>query len=141
MRRTSKKTDRSAASFQQDAGLLLLRLGLGLPMLLQHGLPYWRQFQEEASSFLSVFGLDARTTLVLTIAAEVGASLLMIAGLFTRAASLLFAATMAVAFVVVHGASFEGEQSGELAFLYFIGSASLIIMGPGRFSWDCYKNA
>ena len=141
MRRISKKTDRSAASFQQDAGLLLLRLGLGLPMLLQHGLPYWRQFQEEASSFLSVFGLDARTTLVLTIAAEVGASLLMIAGLFTRAASLLFAATMAVAFVVVHGASFEGEQSGELAFLYFIGSASLIIMGPGRFSWDCYKNA
>lgn len=141
MRRTSKKTDRSAASFQQDAGLLLLRLGLGLPMLLQHGLPYWRQFQEEASSFLSVFGLDARTTLVLTIAAEVGASLLMIAGLFTRAASLLFAATMAVAFVVVHGASFQGEQSGELAFLYFIGSASLIIMGPGRFSWDCYKNA
>ncbi len=110
-------------------------------MLLQHGLPYWRQFQEEASSFLSVFGLDARTTLVLAIAAEVGASLLMIAGLFTRAASLLFAATMAVAFVVVHGASFEGEQSGELAFLYFIGSASLIIMGPGRFSWDCYKNA
>jgi putative oxidoreductase len=141
MRRTSKKTDRSTASFQQDAGLLLLRLGLGLPMLLQHGLPYWRQFQEEASSFLSVFGLDARTTLILAIAAEVGASLLMIAGLFTRAASLLFAATMAVAFVVVHGASFEGEQSGELAFLYFIGSASLIIMGPGRFSWDCYKNA
>jgi putative oxidoreductase len=141
MRRISKKTDWSVGSFQQDAGLLLLRLGLGLPMLLQHGLPYWRHFQEEAPRFLSVSGLDAHTTLVLTIAAEVGASLLMIAGFFTRAASLLFATTMAVAFVVVHGASFQGEQSGELAFLYFVGAAALIIMGPGRFSWDCYKTA
>ena len=85
MRVTSKKTDRRAASFQQDVGLLLLRLGLGLPMLLQHGLPYWRQFEEQAPSFLSVFGLGAYTSLVLTIAAEVGASLLMIAGFFTRA--------------------------------------------------------
>lgn len=137
MRRASKKTDWSSGSFQQDAGLLLLRLGLGLPMLLQHGLPYWRHFQEEAPRFLPVFGLDPPTSLVLTIAAEVGASLLMIAGFFTRAAALLFAATMAVAFVVVHGASFQGEQSGELAFLYLVGAAALAIMGPGRFSWDC----
>jgi uncharacterized membrane protein YphA (DoxX/SURF4 family) len=38
--------------------------------------------------------------------------------------------------VRVHGASFGGEQSGELAFLYIVGASALSIMGPGRFAWD-----
>lgn len=119
-----------------DAGLLLLRLGLALPMLVHHGLPYLSHYEQEAARFLPLFGFDARTTLLLAIVAEVGAAFLMIVGLYTRLASLLLAFTMAVAFVMVHGASFEGEQSGELAFVYLVGASALGIMGSGRFSWD-----
>ena len=136
MRRLSKKSSKLTSTVPLDSGLLLLRLGLGLPMLVHHGLPYLTHFEQEAVRFLPLFGLDARTTLALTIVAEVGAAFLIVVGLFTRLASLVMAFTMAVAFVVVHGASFQGEQSGELAFIYLVGASALGIMGSGRFSWD-----
>jgi putative oxidoreductase len=136
MRRLSKKSRLISSSTPHDAGLLLLRLGVGLPMLLNHGLPYLSHFDLEAARFLPMFGLDAGTTLVLAIMAELGGAFLMVVGLFTRLAALVVAVTMMVAFVMVHGASFGGEQSGELAFLYIVGASALIIMGSGRFSWD-----
>jgi putative oxidoreductase len=135
MRRLSKKSLWNSTSVPQDLGLLLLRLGLGLPMLAYHGMPYLAHFDKEAARFLPLFGLDASTTLALAIVAEVGAAFLMIVGLFTRLAALMIAVTMAVAFVMVHGASFMGEQSGELAFLYCVGAAAISVMGPGRFAW------
>jgi|694.fasta_scaffold58872_3 putative oxidoreductase len=135
MRRLTQKTTWNS-SLVQDIGLLLLRLGVGLPMLIHHGIPHLTHFNQEANRFLPLLGLDARTTLILVIGAEVGAAFSIIVGLFTRLASLMLAITMAVAFVVVHGASFTGEQSGELAFLYLVGSAALGMMGPGRFAWD-----
>jgi putative oxidoreductase len=125
---------------RQDIGLLLLRLGLGLPMLVHHGMPYLTHFDEEAARFLQLFGLDSGTILVLAVVVEVGAAAFMVMGLFTRLASLLLAVTMAVAFVMVHGARFDGEQSGELAFLYLVGSTGLCIMGSGRFAWDHHSS-
>lgn len=136
MRRFSKKSPLIASSVPQDAGLLLLRLGVGLPMLFNHGLPYLTHYEVEAARFLPMFGLDAGTTLGLAIVAELGGASLMVVGLFTRLAALVVAVTMTVAFVRVHGASFGGEQSGELAFLYIVGASALSIMGPGRFAWD-----
>ena len=136
MRRLSKKSLWNSASAPQDLGLLLLRLGVGLPMLVYHGMPYLAHFDQEAARFLPLFGFESSTTLALAIVAEVGAAFLMIVGLFTRLAAFLVAATMAVAFVMVHGASFSGEQSGELAFLYCVGAASISVMGSGRFAWD-----
>lgn len=110
-------------------------------MLTYHGMPYLKHFEQEAARFLPLFGLDASTTLVLVILAEVGAAFLLIVGLFTRLAALLISVTMAVAFIVVHGASFIGEQSGELAFLYFVGTAAISIMGSGRFAWGQRSSA
>jgi putative oxidoreductase len=136
MRRVSKKSLWSSTSFLQDLGLLMLRLGVGLPMLACHGMPYLTHFDQEAARFLPLFGLNASTTLVLAIVSEVGAAFLMVVGLFTRPAALLLAVNMAVAFVVVHGASFMGEQSGEPAFLYMIGAATISMMGPGRLAVD-----
>lgn len=136
MRRLSKKSLWNSSSLQQDIGLLLLRLGVGLPMLVHHGMPYLKHFDEEAARFLPLWGLDSGTMLVLAIVVEVGAAALIVVGLLTRFASLAISLTMVVAFVMVHGARFDGEQSGELAFLYLVGSAALSIMGPGRFAWD-----
>lgn len=136
MRRLSKNSVWNSPSVQQDIGLLLLRLGVGLPMLVHHGMPYLMHFDEEAARFLPLWGLDSGATLALALVAEVGAAALMVVGFFTKLASSAMAVAMAVAFVMVHGARFDGEQSGELAFLYLVGSAALSIMGPGRFAWD-----
>lgn len=121
---------------RMDAGLLLLRCGVGLTMLVLHGLPYLKHFEAEAGRFLPLLGLDGRVTLGLVIFAEVGCSLLLVVGLFTRPAALVLALVMAAAFIMVHGASFDGEQSGELAFMYLVGSGTLAFTGPGRFAWD-----
>lgn len=121
---------------RMDAGLLLLRCGVGLTMLVLHGLPYLKHFEAEAERFLPLLGLDGRVTLGLVIFAEVGCSLLLVVGLFTKPAALVLALVMAAAFIMVHGASFDGEQSGELAFMYLVGSGTLAFTGPGRFAWD-----
>lgn len=138
MSRRSKKSNAGAVALPSrlDAGMLLLRLGIGLPMLLQHGVPYLMHFEEEAGRFLPLMGLDSRLTLALAVAAEVGGSILIIVGLWTRAAALAVAGVMAAAFFIVHGASFQGEQSGELAFMYLIACLTLALAGPGRYAWD-----
>ena len=119
-----------------DPGLFILRTGLGLCMLLTHGMPYLRSFEESAPGFNDPFGLGSAMTLGLVIAVEVGASLLLVLGYKSRLAALALAVTMAVAFFHVHGAEFSGEQSGELAFLYLLGFITLSITGPGRLSVD-----
>ena len=119
-----------------DLGLLILRLSLGLGMLWLHGLGKVKGFSQMSGQFPSVFGLGSSTSLVLAIIGEVVFPALVIAGLFTRFAALGTAITMAVAFFLIHGAALSGQNSGELAFLYMVGFASLVFSGAGRHSLD-----
>jgi putative oxidoreductase len=135
MKRAQHKSQ-SATSRRLDAGLLLLRLGLGLAMIILHGVPHLQLLADKVPSFLPLFGIGGRATLVLAVVVEIGGAGLLIFGWFTRAAAIALATLMAVAFVVVHGASFEGEQSGELAFLYLICASVLTLTGPGRYGCD-----
>ena len=135
MRRAHKNLP-PETSKKMDAGLLMLRAGLGLSMLALHGLPHFQQFCREDTGLAALFGVSGRVILLLTFMAEIGGSLLLILGWFTRAAALVLATVMAIAFGVIHGASFEGEQSGELAFLYLIGTLVLALTGPGRYACD-----
>jgi len=120
----------------QDVGLLLLRVSLGFTMLLLHGWSKFQNFESIAPKFLPLFGLPSSLSLGLAIFAEVVCSVLLILGLFTRFAALNLAATMAVAFFIVHKGAFTGPQSGELAFVYLIGTAALIFTGGGKYSAD-----
>jgi putative oxidoreductase len=61
---------------------------------------------------------------------------LLIAGLFTRLAALVLAATMGSAFFFVHKSALVGEQSGELAMVYLIAYVTLLFTGAGKFSVD-----
>ena len=120
-----------------DLGLLLLRLWLGLTMALNHGWQKVALFQQDPSkSFGDPLGIGATPSLGLTVFAELGASILLILGLFTRFASLTLAITMAVAFFMVHKAALQGPASGELALIYLAGYVTLFLTGPGRFSLD-----
>lgn len=120
----------------QDVGLLLLRVSLGFTMLLLHGWDKFQNFEKKAVGFPQVFGMPSSLSLSLAIFAEVACSVLLIVGLFTRFAALNLAATMAVAFFIVHKGAFTGPQSGELAFVYLIGAAALIFTGGGKYSAD-----
>jgi putative oxidoreductase len=120
-----------------DAGLLVLRLWLGLTMLLVHGLEKLMNFGAKMEAFADPLGLGSGVSLGLAVIAEVFCAVLLAAGFLTRLAALGLAVTMGVAFVMVHGGSLElGPGSGELAFVYLAGFVTLIITGPGRWAMD-----
>ncbi len=85
------------------------------------------------TSFLDPLGIGEVPSFLLTILAEVGCSVLLVLGLWTRWAALILAFTMGVAFFVVNGAAFA---KGELAWLYFGGYLVLFAAGAGKFSVD-----
>ncbi len=117
----------------RDAGLLLLRAGVG-GMMLVHGIPKALTFGERAARFPDPLGVGHELSLVLAIFGEVVCSLLMVLGLGTRAAAIPFAFTMFVAGVVVHAG--DDWDTKEKAMLYLLGGVSIALLGPGRASLD-----
>lgn len=119
-----------------DYGLLILRVTLGFSMLLLHGRGKMLDFSAMAAKFPALFGLPANVNLGLAIFAEVVCSTLLIAGLFTRFAALMLAATMGSAFFFVHKSALVGEHNGELAMVYLVAYVTLLFTGAGKFSVD-----
>lgn len=120
-----------------DWGLLLLRVLLAGSLLLLHGWVKVRLlFEPGPIDFADPLQLGALPTLVLAVLTEGVAPLFVIVGFATRWSAAAAASTMAVVFVVVHGAAVTGEESGELAFLYLIGFLVLTITGGGRLALD-----
>ncbi|OYW74742.1 MAG: DoxX family protein [Verrucomicrobia bacterium 12-59-8] len=119
-----------------DYGLLILRVALGFSMLLLHGRGKMLNFSATLEKFPALFGLPANVNLGLAVFAEVVCSALLIAGLFTRFAALVLAATMGSAFFFVHKSALVGEHNGELAMIYLIAYVTLLFTGAGKFSVD-----
>jgi putative oxidoreductase len=119
-----------------DLGLLLLRLWVGVAMLALHGWPKLAAFGEKAGGFMDPFGLGPQLTYTLAVIGEVGGSVLLILGLFTRLGAVLGMATMAVAFFIAHEGKLTGAGSGELAFVYLGAYAALFLLGGGRYAVD-----
>lgn len=115
-------------------GLLIARIVGGATMLIAHGLPKLTTFSEKSSTFPDPLGIGSSTSLALAVGAEVGCALLLILGLFTRAALVPLIITMVVAFFLVHGADPFARR--ELAFLYLGLYLALFVTGAGRFSLD-----
>lgn len=128
---------RAIASDKSPSGpagwaLALLRVGLGLGMLLGHGLPKLTHFSALAGKFADPLGLGAPLSLALIVFAEVLCAALVVLGVFTRLASLAVVFGMGVVvFVVQHGAVLG---KGELAAVYGVGFLALAIGGGGNLS-------
>lgn len=116
-----------------STGLLLLRVAFGCFMLV-HGWQKLSGFSEMADKFPDPIGMGSSLSLAMAIAAEVGCSLLIIAGFGTRLAAVPLAFTMIVAAFVVHGS--DPWQKKELAACYLAVYATLMLTGAGRFSVD-----
>jgi putative oxidoreductase len=120
-----------------NAGLLILRLSVGLSMLLLHGRGKLLNFSATAEKFPALFGMSSTVNAGLAVFAEVVCSALLILGLFTRFAALMLAITMGTAFFIIHKSSLiAGPGSGELALVYLFAYVTLLFTGAGKFSVD-----
>ena len=113
--------------------LLLLRVGIGC-MMLVHGYQKIAGYADMSEKFPDPLGVSSAVSLNLTIAAEVGCSILLIIGLATRLAAIPLGFTMIVALWIIH----KGDpwQKQELAAIYLLIYSTILIAGPGTFSID-----
>ena len=121
-----------------DLGLLLLRIALGGLMLFHgmHKLIYGVGF---IGDMLAAIGLPSFIAYG-SLLAELVASLMIICGIWTRLASVVFAGNMVVAILMAHASEMfslspmTGGLVIELPLLYLWGAAVLCLTGGGRFA-------
>lgn len=116
-----------------NIGLLIFRLIIGIFMFL-HGWQKITNFEMLSTVFPDPLGIGASASLVLIILAEVGCSLLIIFGIFTRLAAIPPMFGMAVAAFMVHAN--DPFTVKEIAFLYLFLYVALFFLGAGKFSVD-----
>ncbi len=121
-----------------DLALLLLRVGFGGLMLFSHGWGKLMKVVNGDMTFGDPLGIGEAPTLILAVLAEVGCSLLVILGLFTRAATVPLILTMLVAILFVHIS--DPFNKMEFALLYLIPFLALFFAGPGRYSLDAQRS-
>jgi putative oxidoreductase len=116
-----------------SVGLLILRVGTSL-LMLRYGYAKLERYLSGNRGFADPFGWGEELSLVLTILAEVGCSLLLILGLGTRLVLIPLIVTMLIAFFVIHANDPFDKQEHPLVFL--VPYLTLLLTGPGRFSLD-----
>ncbi|MCF7847993.1 MAG: DoxX family protein [Kiritimatiellales bacterium] len=123
----------------RDAGLLVLRIGIGI-MFMLHGYPKLTGGAETWHALggaLSGVGVTVAPTFLGFMAAisEFCGGLLLVAGLLTRPACFFLLSTMAVA-ITMHLSNGDPfriySHALEAGILFF----SLLLIGPGKYSLD-----
>ena len=126
-----------AAADRDDAGKLLLRVVLGLLILL-HGIAKLEGGPDFIVGAVVKAGLPAVFGYFVYVG-EVLAPLLLIAGLWTRAAAGIVAINMVVAVLLVHmndlfTLSKTGGWTLELQGMFFFAAVAVALLGAGRYS-------
>ena len=121
----------------EDGAKLLLRLSLAVLMLL-HGV------SKISGGIEPILGMVARAGLpaplgYLVFVGEVAAPLLLIVGVWTRAAAVVVAINMIVAVALAHTAQLatlspNGGWALELQGLYLVVALAIALLGAGRYS-------
>jgi putative oxidoreductase len=130
-------TGARAPSTGFDLGRLILRLVVGVLILL-HGIS---KITGGAGFILDVVGKAGLPSAIgyLVYIGEVVAPILLIIGLWTRAAAIVVVVDMLFAIVLVHlGEFFTLNQTGgwslELQGMYLFGALAIACLGAGRYS-------
>ena len=128
-----KLTSTSYTAGAFNAGLLILRLGIG-GLMMKHGYEKLIHYSSIKPKFMNFLGIGQSLSLSLTIFAEFFCALFILIGLFTRLAAIPVIVVMCVALFKAHNSDFLGE--GEMATLYLAGYLSILFVGPGKISVD-----
>jgi putative oxidoreductase len=128
----------SPSSTAVAVSLLVLRVGLGASLFVKHGIEKVGGFAHMLPQFPDPLHIGPLPSLVVATAADGVASVLVVLGLATRAAALLIAVNLSVAWLWVHNAQFLGSSAdhGELCVVYLCGVVSLAAGGAGPWSFD-----
>ncbi len=114
-------------------GLAFLRITTAL-MMLTHGYSKFMKLVSGDFKFADPIGIGEAPSLFLAVVGEFIAPILIIIGFKTRLAAIPALITMLVAAIIVHGADPFGTQ--EKAWLYSVLFATIILLGPGKYSID-----
>lgn len=114
-------------------GILVLRVGTSL-LMLTHGYAKLARFMSGERGFADPIGFGEELSMMLAIFTEFVCSILLMAGLFTRAVLVPLIVIMLVAFLVIH--SDDPFAKKELPLLYLVPFITLFLTGPGRYSLD-----
>ena len=131
------KTHVGGGDSMSDIAKLLLRLTLGLLILL-HGISKIRGGPGFILDVVDKAGLPAPFGYLVYVG-EVLAPLLVIVGLWTRAAALVIAINMVAAILLVHTGQLlqitpEGGWALELQGLFLVVPIAIALLGAGRYS-------
>ena len=126
----STSTSDNAFSF----AVLVLRLGAGSLMMINHGLDKLMHFAQKAPRFADPFHVGSTTSLSMVVFAEFFCSVFIILGLFTRVACIPLIIAMSVALFIANKGDFFG--AGESAGLFLTCFVALLFTGPGKVSLD-----
>lgn len=118
----------------EDLGRLVLRLSAGGFMFWYHGLPKLMDFGSRMDTFADPIGMGSAVSLALITFAETVCALLVVAGLWCRAACIpLLIGMSMVVFVVQGDAPFTKKED---AVLYLCAYVVTMLVGAGRFAVD-----
>ncbi len=119
----------------QPLGLLVLRVVLGL-IFFSHGYPKLAYSAAGIQGFFVQHGLPGYFVYISGVL-EVFGAILLVLGLFTRAAALLLAIEMGVAIWKVHSTgSYLAVHNYEFPLAMLVGSFALATVGAGLLSLD-----
>lgn len=120
-----------------DIGLLLLRVVAGAVLLYGHGFGKLAVvFGGQEVQFMDPIGLGATTSFYLAAFAEGICGILLVIGLFSRAASAVLTINFLVIFTFHAFIVGDGFPILELRFLYLVSFIALTLLGPGKISLD-----
>jgi putative oxidoreductase len=121
-----------------SAGLLVLRVFVGVGIFLKHGIGKLTGYSTLVQHFPDPIHVGARASLAYALLADGICSLLLLMGLATRPAALVSLINLTVAFLLVHRADLLSNGHVDLVFMYIGGVLTLLIAGPGRYSADSW---
>lgn len=116
-----------------DSAILFMRIFIGA-MMLTHGIGKIQNYNAIVNSFPDPLGIGSAASFTLITLIEVGCSVLIIMGLFTRLATLPLIFGMYIATFIAFPEKTFAE--GELSFVYMGIYIMLLVSGGGRYALD-----
>lgn len=135
-----KKMIKNFLQKYNDAGLLILRVGIGIAFIFTHG---WNkifggpELWTKIGGSMSNLGITFAPTFwgFMASASEFGGGIMLVLGLFTRTTSAFMAFTMLVAFLQ-HTSKLDPWSKAIYPMEMFSVFMALLFLGAGKFSLD-----